>query len=98
MGKTRGKLTLLPHMYVIKGDHKDMVGLGEATLLEYISAMSRMVIEPTTPNTWRRLPTSNNVLTVGLGYMRRWSERVFSMIDDGRFPYYMQLKTSSEML
>ena len=92
LGRKQGKSTLMPNLYVIRGDKREKVGMGEATLPEYVSALCRMAKAKEVPTTWRQhlIEHVHQLSTMAQAWewetCRLWSERVFTMMDDGRLP------------
>ena len=92
LGKKKGKTSLIPHNYVIRGDNKDRVAMGDASIAEYIAALCRMTKDPKLPVNWRENiyehihQLSIMASTWEWATCRLWSERIFSMMDDGRLP------------
>lgn len=93
LGRKRGKHHFLPHLYIIRGEKNEKVGLGEATWAEYFGALLRMGKDPAVPQAWKDpiLEHMHQLTTMALTWdwstCRLWSEKVFSMISDGRLPH-----------
>ena len=90
--KKRGKRSLLPHTYAIRGNQQGKVGLGESAWHEHIAALFRMSTNKAVPAAWtEHLLDHVNQLAIMAGdwdwtTCRTWSEKVFNMFDDGRLP------------
>ena len=50
--KRRGKTALLPHLFVVRGENRQKVAVGEATWHEYIAALCNMSKVVEVPATW----------------------------------------------
>ena len=93
MGKKQGKNPLLPHLFVIRGHKREKVAYGEATWHEYIAALCKMMNSSEVPLSWREplLDHVQQIATMAADWdwetCMWWSERVFTMIDDGRLPH-----------
>ena len=53
LSRKRGKPTFVPHLYVIRGDKCEKIGLGEATWHEHFAAMYCMGKDPAIPHAWK---------------------------------------------
>lgn len=82
----------MPNTFVIRGDRKGKVGLGESTCMEYFSALFRMCKDSSVPESWieplreHQEQLSTMALDWDWDTCLLWSERIFSMIDDRRLP------------
>lgn len=80
----------MPHTFVIRGDRKGKVSLGESTCMEYFCALYRMCKDSSVPHIWvghiREHQEQLAIMHLEWDWETSlmWSERVFSMIDDGR--------------
>ena len=93
MDRKPGKNPLLPHLFVIRGHKREKVAYGEATWHEYIAALCRMMNSSEVPLSWREplLDHVHQLAAMAADWdwesCMWWSERVFTMIDDGRLPH-----------
>ena len=53
LNRKRGKVILIPHLYIIRGDKHEKVGMEEATLPEFLAALCRMTKAQEVPTSWR---------------------------------------------
>ena len=53
--KKKGKSALLPHPFVVRGDKREKVTVGEATLHEYIATLCQMTKVVEVPSSWKEL-------------------------------------------
>ena len=90
--KKKKGIVSAPNTYITRGDNCHKIGLGEATWPEYFVALKRLAADPELPPHW--LPYlyqhEEDLATMALVWdwatCRRWSERVFQMINDSRLP------------
>ena len=90
---TKGKLkNFLPHKYILRGDACTKIGQGDSTMPEHLDAIFRMRTDDECPDEWKDplithiAELSEMAILWDWPTCRRWSEKVFRMIAEGKLP------------
>ena len=81
---------LFPHQFITRGDSCKKIELGQATMAEYFGAIRRLGAQPSFPVTsfpallQHEEDLANMAVSWDWQICRRWSEKIFQMVADGR--------------